>query len=268
MSKSFVWLIWFDLIYSLLVNAYGQNGMGSRAVDLYNEISPHMRNDIIDLCVLNACSHSGLVNEARTIFNAISTKTDKITTAMVRHFHLFIQWIDSRLCLDWLSKSNASIRWSRKSPSWFWTNSHSLCTHVSYVESFLLRIFFQSKICLVAIMSGARTQHNSELSEKFFLQMKKHFPHLKEDLVAASILLSNTYCSTDKSRRSESLKKEVRESSIRPRSWSITSAIRWDLSRNWFSDKRINTIRSSIRFKMDYSNTRQWRNNSISFVRT
>ena len=72
-------------MYCLLVNAFGQNGMGSRAVDLYKRIPSHMRNNIIHLCVLNACSHSGLVNEARSIFNEISIKTEKITTAMVCH---------------------------------------------------------------------------------------------------------------------------------------------------------------------------------------
>ena len=60
--------------------------MGSRAVDLYKRMSSGMRNHIVDLCVLNACSHSGLLNEARSIFNAISTKSEKITTAMVSYF--------------------------------------------------------------------------------------------------------------------------------------------------------------------------------------
>ena len=67
----------------LLVNAYGRNGIGSRAVDLYRQMPPAMHNSIIHLCVLNACSHSGLLGEARAIFNAISPQTDKITTAMV-----------------------------------------------------------------------------------------------------------------------------------------------------------------------------------------
>jgi pentatricopeptide repeat protein len=75
-------------ICCLLVNAFGQNGMGSRAIDLYNRITLQMRNNIIHLCVLNACSHSGLLNEARSIFNEISPKTEKITTAMVGHFYL------------------------------------------------------------------------------------------------------------------------------------------------------------------------------------
>jgi hypothetical protein len=69
-----------------LVNAFGQNGMGSQAVELYKRMSPSMRDSITSLCVLNACSHSGLLEEARRIFNEISPKTEKITTAMVCSF--------------------------------------------------------------------------------------------------------------------------------------------------------------------------------------
>ena len=34
-------------------------------------------------CILNACSHSGLVNEARSIFSTIKMKNKWIYTAMV-----------------------------------------------------------------------------------------------------------------------------------------------------------------------------------------
>ena len=74
--------------------------MGEQAVDLYNRIPAQMRNNVINLCALNACSHSGLVDAARLIFNDISPKSEMITTAMVRHFHLFVQVIDCCFCSD------------------------------------------------------------------------------------------------------------------------------------------------------------------------
>ena len=55
-----------------LVNAYGLNGFGREAVELYYKIPMDMIDNIINLCVLNACSHSSLINEARQIFNHIS----------------------------------------------------------------------------------------------------------------------------------------------------------------------------------------------------
>lgn len=89
-----------------------------------------------------------------------------------------------------------------------------------------MRKIFQSKVFLVAIMSGARTQWNTNLSEKFFLRMKTIFPDLKDYHILASILLANTYFPTEKSDRLENLRKEIRESIIRPqvgRSWTCVN---------------------------------------------
>ncbi|CAF1590383.1 unnamed protein product, partial [Didymodactylos carnosus] len=69
--------------FGAMINAFGLNGMGSSAVDLYRRMPVDMRNEIIHICVLNACSHSGLIEEARSIFRDLSPKTTKITTAMV-----------------------------------------------------------------------------------------------------------------------------------------------------------------------------------------
>ena len=40
-------------------------------------------HEVTHVCVLNACSHSGLVDEARSIFNGIANRTEKIYTTMV-----------------------------------------------------------------------------------------------------------------------------------------------------------------------------------------
>ena len=74
-----------------LVNAFGLNGEGSCAVDLYMSMPEQMRNEITNICVLNACSHSGLLNEARSIFEKISPRTVYITTTMVSHPNLSFQ---------------------------------------------------------------------------------------------------------------------------------------------------------------------------------
>jgi pentatricopeptide repeat protein len=57
--------------------------MGHEAVDLYRRIPVDFRNETADICVLNACSHSGLIHEAHSIFNEIKVKTEKIITTMV-----------------------------------------------------------------------------------------------------------------------------------------------------------------------------------------
>ena len=64
--------------------------MGLEAVDLYRKMPNDLRNDVSHICVLNACSHSGLLDAARSIFNEIAEKTDRIITTMVCLFAKFI----------------------------------------------------------------------------------------------------------------------------------------------------------------------------------
>ena len=68
-----------------LVNAYGLNGKDKEAIELFNRIPLEIINEWIYVCVLNACSHSGLIEEGEMIFNLISPKqrTEKIYTSMV-----------------------------------------------------------------------------------------------------------------------------------------------------------------------------------------
>jgi pentatricopeptide repeat protein len=65
------------------VNSYGLNGMGLEAVELFSKIPKKMLNERTYICVLNACSHSGLVDQAKKIFENIPDKTEFIYTTMV-----------------------------------------------------------------------------------------------------------------------------------------------------------------------------------------
>ena len=66
-----------------LVNSYGLNGMGYKAIELYYRMPVEMIVEKTHVCVLNACSHSGLVDEARSIFSTIRMKNKWVYTAMV-----------------------------------------------------------------------------------------------------------------------------------------------------------------------------------------
>lgn len=57
--------------------------MVADAITLYRQMPSTIRDEVSHVCVMNACSHGGLIDEARTIFNAISNKTEKIVGAMV-----------------------------------------------------------------------------------------------------------------------------------------------------------------------------------------
>ena len=58
--------------------------MGSEAIELYRKMPVRMRDEITHISVINACSHSGHLDQARSIFNEIPLKTERIVTAMVR----------------------------------------------------------------------------------------------------------------------------------------------------------------------------------------
>lgn len=71
------------------VNAYGLNGMGFEAVELFNKIPLSMLDNVIYVCILNACSHSALLGEAWKIFENIpvNQRTEQIYTTMVNNFY-------------------------------------------------------------------------------------------------------------------------------------------------------------------------------------
>ncbi|CAF3319979.1 unnamed protein product [Rotaria socialis] len=147
-----------EIAFTILIsafNAYGLNGTGLEAVQLYRQIPHNLVNDVSHVCVLNTCSHSGLLDHARSVFNEIIVKTEKIT-ALCRLF-LFDE---AQNVLDDFEKFNSSS----------------------------LSIY-------MAMLSGARNNRNSVLSQRLYNQMKSLFSNKKDDFIAASILLCNTYSS-------------------------------------------------------------------------
>jgi pentatricopeptide repeat protein len=65
--------------------------MGFEAVELFSKVPLKMLDERTYICVLNACSHSGLVDQAKKIFENIQNKTEFIFTTMVnKHFLLTI----------------------------------------------------------------------------------------------------------------------------------------------------------------------------------
>ena len=57
--------------------------MGYEAIHIYEQIPEDMHDLISYVCILNACSHSGLVDPARKIFKKIPKKNEIIVTSMV-----------------------------------------------------------------------------------------------------------------------------------------------------------------------------------------
>lgn len=64
------------------------------------------------------------------------------------------------------------------------------------------------RILLAAMLSGARTQRHPALSQRLYDRMQTLFPNQKVDLIAASVLLSNTYSSVGDEQKSQEVRSE------------------------------------------------------------
>ncbi|CAF2042787.1 unnamed protein product, partial [Rotaria magnacalcarata] len=137
----------FDLVvdrntitYNAMINVFGLNGMGSHAAELYREMPNNLRDHVSQICVLNACSHAGLLHEARTIFNEISLKTESIITTMVDCLSRLFMFDEAQKLIEDYEKTNTP-----------------------------------SIIMYMSLLSGARNNRNSNLSEKIYKRMKTLF---------------------------------------------------------------------------------------------
>ena len=74
---------------------------------------------------------------------------------------------------------------------------------------------FRRQSVLVAMISGARTQCNTNISEKLLVDMKIRFPDFEEESISALILLGNTYSSTNDFNRSSNIRKQIQESRVK-----------------------------------------------------
>ncbi|CAF1019737.1 unnamed protein product [Rotaria sordida] len=87
-------------------NAYGLNRMGLEAIDLYRKMPHHLHDEMTYVCVLNACSHSGLLNEAHSIFNEILQKNKQVITTMVDCLSRLNIFDEAQKLIDDYEKSN------------------------------------------------------------------------------------------------------------------------------------------------------------------
>ncbi|CAF4583839.1 unnamed protein product [Rotaria sp. Silwood2] len=147
--------------YTAMINSYGLNGMGIEAVEFFRQMPKEHIRESTYVCVLNACSHSGLVDEARSIFNKIQMKTEIIYTTMVDCLSRAADFEEAQELIKKFERDHAS-----------------------------------SVIMYTALLSGARNDKNSKLAQDVVDRMHKFFPDFKNSLVSASILLANVYASS------------------------------------------------------------------------
>jgi hypothetical protein len=81
-------------------------------------------------------------------------------------------------------------------------------------------------LILVALLSGARNEKNSHLSQQVFDRMKKRFPEVGNSLPAALVLLANTYASSGDMEKASNIQIQLSRSSVKKTiglSWTVVN---------------------------------------------
>ncbi|UJR29305.1 hypothetical protein I4U23_010519 [Adineta vaga] len=177
--------------YTSMINTYGINGMGLKAVKLFDQVPQSLIGDSTYVSVLNACSHSGLVDKARSIFTNIEMKTEKNYITMI----------------DCLSRGS------------FFDEAQQLIDQYEQNHS-------PSPVMYMSLLSGARNQKNKDLAEKIYQNMKKLFPQLSNLLTPAAILLANVYASSGELEKAFSVRNQLSKSGAKKKpglSWTAVN---------------------------------------------
>ena len=79
---------------------------------------------------------------------------------------------------------------------------------------------------VVALLSGARNEKNSQLSQVVYDQMKKLFPQSARSMVPASVLLANVYAAAGDLDRASNIRRELHRTGLKKKvglSWTTTN---------------------------------------------
>ncbi|CAI9089039.1 OLC1v1023528C1 [Oldenlandia corymbosa var. corymbosa] len=150
---------WNSMIFGLAIN-----GFGNEAIQLFSRLqSSNLEPDSVSfLCVLTACNHSGLVDEARTYFT-LMTDTYKIKPT-IQHFGCIVDTLGRAGLLE---EAEVLINSMPISPT--------ACIWGS-------------------LLSSAQSHRNFEMAER----AAKHLIELDQDDSSSYLLMSNAYAASGK----------------------------------------------------------------------
>ncbi|CAF2852964.1 unnamed protein product [Rotaria sp. Silwood2] len=177
--------------YTAMINSYGLNGIGTEAIKIYRHMPIEIIDEVVNICVLNACSHSGLVDDARIVFNNIQNKTEKIYTTMIDCLSRGAFFQEAEQLIDEFERNHLPI-WPMH----------------------------------MALLSGARNVSNAYLSQKVYDRIKKLFPESTNPLISAAILLANTYASSGDVDKASDIRIQLYKSSAKRKigiSWTVVN---------------------------------------------
>ncbi|CAF2046660.1 unnamed protein product [Rotaria magnacalcarata] len=143
-------------MHNSMIHGYGLNGKSVEAIQHYHRLPKDFIDEITNISVLNARSHSGLIDEACSIFQSIRNKTETIYSAMIDCFSRGSFFEEAQKLIDECEHS-----------------------HPPSVSMYM------------ALLSGARNEKNIHLSKIVYNRVKKIFPDEQNALIPAAVLLAN-----------------------------------------------------------------------------
>ncbi|MQM00830.1 hypothetical protein Taro_033569 [Colocasia esculenta] len=150
--------------WNAIISGYGIHGLGKEALSLFHslQITGLNPDDVTFICLLSACSHSGLIKEGKELFSA-----------MTKSFNI-VPRIEHCICMvDLLGRGG----------------------HLDEAQDFIKNMPFASDVCVWgALLSACRLHKNLQLGEEVSRIIQKLGPEGTGNFV----LLSNIYSAAGK----------------------------------------------------------------------
>ncbi|KAL9655006.1 hypothetical protein ABK040_008791 [Willaertia magna] len=170
------------MTWTAMINAFGQHGKGKEAIHtFYNMLRYTNPNETTFVVVLNACSHSGLVDDGLEIFEMM--KKLEYVELNEMHYNCIVDMLGRSRRLD---EAEKFIKENIKLPG--------ITTWMT-------------------LLASCRTHNDLERAERVFSIISKH--PLEGDVAAAHVLMSNIYSFAGMPEKSKNIRKLMDDNNVK-----------------------------------------------------
>ncbi|KAJ7536443.1 hypothetical protein O6H91_12G069800 [Diphasiastrum complanatum] len=163
--------------WNAMIAGYAQNGLGKEALALYEQMKQEgvQPDNVTYICVLSACSRSGLVDEGRHLFDSMC-KTHGVTPTM-EHYACMVDLLGRAGCL-------------------------------ADAEDFIIKLPIQpDSVVWMTLLGAARNYGHVEIGRRAFDCVVK----LEPENASAYVLLSNIYADAGRMDEVAKIRKEMKD---------------------------------------------------------
>jgi pentatricopeptide repeat protein len=180
--------------FTSMINAFGVHSLGKEAIDLFYKYCKVIKcNSVTFVCILNACSHSGLREEALKIYSDMESVYK--VTPNVQH----------KTCIiDCLSRIEGKLEEAEHMIK----NDPELMTE---------------KIAWAALLGGCRKFGDLKRAERVLYENMKALELPSEQMVGYQVLMGNIYAAAGKPLDEIKLRNEILSPKVPGMSWMVAN---------------------------------------------